>query len=701
MSVDSLSVLVDTLITNRLLSPDQLNTVTKELLGRIRDHRALAKELVQRGWLSVYQVNQIFQGFGRDLVLGHYRILDLLGEGGVARVYRAWHTNKRMVVALKCVRKELLSNQEAVRQFQQETKTIASLSHPNIVQTLEADCVGGTHFLAMEFVEGIDLAKLVRLSGPLPVPVACDYIRQAALGMQHAHERCLVHRDIKPANLFMVTPPGQADGPDPLKAAQVGAVIKILDWGLADMRMPAATGQQEAANTLMREETIGTADYLAPEQAVDATKVDIRADIYSLGCSFYYLLSSQPPFAGGSLLAKLLKHREVAAAVDPGEAARSPRFPVGHSKQDDGQEGGGALSYPGLRRRRPGQPVPPPGGPADHARTPAEARASIRRGRHRKELRQNPGRVTAASKSISHLVTSPERERAVTRTLARARGWSMLTIRPLLALSFLLGAVAPLAAEPLPGTQPLTVDGDLATRMVAGIDRYLMRELAASVEKRKSFWKPDYASSEAYARSVQPNRDRLKRILGVVDVRLPVKELEYVATTRTPPLVAETDRYKVHAVRWPVLDGVDAEGLLLEPKGPAIAQVVALPDADWTPEMLAGLAPGVPAESQFARRLAENGCRVLVPTLIDRSDTWSGNSRRGWMTNQPHREFVYRMAFEMGRHIIGYEIQKVLSAVDWFAREKDHPPIGVIGHGEGGLLAFYSGALIRASRPRW
>jgi serine/threonine protein kinase len=308
MSVDSLSAFVDMLMTSRILSADQIHTVTKELLTRIRDARGLAKELMQRGWLTVFQVNQIFQGHCRDLVLGPYRILDVLGEGGVATVYRAWHTNRKQVVALKTVRKELLAHPEVVRQFQQETKTIASLSHPNIVQTLEADCINGTHFLAMEFIEGIDLNKLVRLSGPLPIAQACDYIRQGALGLQHAHERCLVHRDIKPANLFLVSP-GQGDA-DAKRAVPLGGQIKILDWGLADMRLPAATGQQEAANTLMREETIGTADYLAPEQAVDATKVDIRADIYSLGCSFYYLLTGQPPFAGGSLLQKLLKHRE-------------------------------------------------------------------------------------------------------------------------------------------------------------------------------------------------------------------------------------------------------------------------------------------------------------------------------------------------------------------------------------------------------
>jgi dienelactone hydrolase len=250
-----------------------------------------------------------------------------------------------------------------------------------------------------------------------------------------------------------------------------------------------------------------------------------------------------------------------------------------------------------------------------------------------------------------------------------------------------------LAADPLPGTKPLTTEGDLAAQMVAGIDKYLMRDLEASVKKRQEFWKPDYSSAEAYLKSVEPNRERLRKILGVVDKRLPVRELEYVASTEHPALVAETDDYKVFAIRWPVFERVDGEGLLLEPKEKPVANVIAIPDADWTPEMLAGLVPGVPKESQFARRLAENGCRVIVPVLIDRKDTWSGSAKFGRMTNQPHREFIYRMAYEMGRHIIGYEVQKVLAAVDWCCREDNHAPVGVIGSLEGGLIAFYSAAL--------
>jgi dienelactone hydrolase len=268
----------------------------------------------------------------------------------------------------------------------------------------------------------------------------------------------------------------------------------------------------------------------------------------------------------------------------------------------------------------------------------------------------------------------------------------MLRPHSLTLVALLVSAFAH-SAEPLPGTKPLPEDADRPATMVAGIDRYLMRELASSAVRAKAYWKPDFSSAQAYRKSVEANRERLKQMLGVVDQRLPIQHLEMVTTTDQPSLVAQTDRYEVHAVRWPVLPGVDGEGLLLEPKGEAVANVVALPDADWTPEMLVGLAPGVPRPSQFARRLAENRCRVLVPVLIDRNDTWSGNAKLGRMTNQPHREFVYRMAYEVGRHVMGYEVQKVLAAVDWFTRGKDHVPVGLIGYGEGGRLALLAAAL--------
>ena len=158
-------------------------------------------------------------------------------------------------------------------------------------------------------------------------------------------------------------------------------------------------------------------------------------------------------------------------------------------------------------------------------------------------------------------------------------------------------------------------------------------------------------------------------------------------------LVAEAASYKVYTVRWPVLRGVDAEGLLLEPNGAPVARVVALPDADGTPEMIAGLAPGLPRAAQFARRLAESGYLVLVPTLVDRAATVSvPPNPLDWITNQSRREFLYRMAFQMGRHVAGYEVQKVLAAVDWFTRSAPAGPVGVAGYGEGGLVALYSAA---------
>ena len=245
----------------------------------------------------------------------------------------------------------------------------------------------------------------------------------------------------------------------------------------------------------------------------------------------------------------------------------------------------------------------------------------------------------------------------------------------------------------LPGTKPLTMEGDLAAQMVAGLREFMLGRTADSVASRETLWKRDFSSKEAYARSVAPNRERFRRCIGAVDPRRPAVGFELTATTLAPAKVAEGAGYSVFAVRWPALDGVDGEGLLLQPSGEPLARVVALPDADWTPEMLAGLAPGVPPEAQFARRLAENGCEVVVPFLIDRKSTWSGNQRIGRKTDQSGREWVYRMAYEMGRHVIGYEVQKVLAAVDAFARERAKSKVGVIGYGEGGLLALYAAAL--------
>ncbi len=243
---------------------------------------------------------------------------------------------------------------------------------------------------------------------------------------------------------------------------------------------------------------------------------------------------------------------------------------------------------------------------------------------------------------------------------------------------------------PLPGTKPLTMKGDIASELVAGVDKFLLREIDKSVERRAKHWKRDFSSAEAYNKSIAPNRKRLAHILGVRDPRVPFDGLEVLSTIAQPIAVGKGDGYGVLAVRWPAFGDVHGEGLLLLPVGKKpVANVVAIPDADQTPEQIVGLVEGVPKESQFARRLAESGCRVLVPVLISRK-----MEKRNGRANLTNREYLYRSAFELGRHLIGYEVQKVLAAVDWFAKEggKD-AKIGVIGYGEGGMLALYAGAL--------
>jgi dienelactone hydrolase len=237
--------------------------------------------------------------------------------------------------------------------------------------------------------------------------------------------------------------------------------------------------------------------------------------------------------------------------------------------------------------------------------------------------------------------------------------------------------VAQVAGQtPLPGTRLLSFQGDPATEMVASINAFLVRETAAVSGKRA------------------PEREKLRTIIGAVDPRVPKPEMHIESTMTSAGVVANGQGYRILTVRWPVFNDVDGEGLLLQPDAPPRARIVALPDADWSPEMLAGLSPGVDPVSQFARRLAESGCQVLIPVLIDRKDTWSGVPGIR-MTNQPHREWIYRMAFEAGRHIIGYEVQKALAAVEWFAQEnaKQRVPIGIAGYGEGGLVALYAASL--------
>lgn len=346
-TLPSVDTLVDTMRRGQVLSAAQLQAITPELQRRFGEPRVLARELLQRGWLTAFQVNQLLQGRGADLTVGPFVLLERLGEGGAGQVYKARHQKLGCLVALKILRKELLSDAEMVGRFAREIQIVRQLDHPNLVRAVDAGSAAATLFLAMEYVEGTNLARLVKPGSPLPVQQACAYIRQAALGLQYAHERGLVHRDIKPHNLIM----SLRDG-----------LIKVADLGLARLCRPAndqatamLTGGIQGTGSLTPQDAVmlGTADYMAPEQALDFHRADIRADIYSLGCTFYYLLTSQPPFPGGTLAEKVLKHQQ----AEPRE--------VGQFRNDAPRELAGVLRKMLAKR------------PADRFQTPAEVAQAL------------------------------------------------------------------------------------------------------------------------------------------------------------------------------------------------------------------------------------------------------------------------------------------------------------------------------------
>ncbi len=219
-----------------------------------------------------------------------YRVLERLGAGGMGVVYRATHRVMNRAVALKVIHRRLSDRPDFVEQFRREVQAVALLAHPNIVTAHDADRAGDLHFLVMEQVEGITLDRLAERDGPLPIQLACECVRQTALGLQHAHERGMVHRDVKPGNIIL-TPTMTA---------------KVLDFGLARLAADEVTAETASGSALL----VGTPDYVAPEQARDPGAANASADVYGLGCTLYFLLTGQPPFPGGTVLQKLLAHQD-------------------------------------------------------------------------------------------------------------------------------------------------------------------------------------------------------------------------------------------------------------------------------------------------------------------------------------------------------------------------------------------------------
>ncbi len=279
-----------------LLSPAQFAALGPRLPDSPRG-RVVARALVEQGLITRFQAEQLLAGRTGGFFLDQYRILDLLGRGGMSRVYKAEHRTMGRVVALKVLGPGLLRTDRAQELFLREVRAVGQLVYAHVVTAFDANQVNGRYYLVLEYVNGPNLDQYVREKGPLPVALACDFVRQAALGLQYAHEKGMVHRDVKPSNLLLQLEDGRP------------GTVKVSDFGLARFGEPEALPHQKVGTILTKDNTVmGTPDYLSPEQARCLHKTDIRSDLYSLGCTFYFLLTRRVPFPGGNALEKLIRH---------------------------------------------------------------------------------------------------------------------------------------------------------------------------------------------------------------------------------------------------------------------------------------------------------------------------------------------------------------------------------------------------------
>ncbi|MFP6765615.1 MAG: protein kinase, partial [Planctomycetaceae bacterium] len=277
--------------------------------GLVQDSEAVeattfSQQLVDRKILTPYQSRVLSRGRWKGLVLGNYEILEKLGQGGMGQVYRAKHRRMGRIVCLKVLRTSGRRSPEMVERFRREIKAVSSLDHPNFVIAHDADEAAGIQFLVMEYVEGHDLSKLVLDGGPLARQDALEIIRQTADALDHAHDQGVIHRDIKPQNL-MLTPDEYGDS---------AGHLKVLDLGIA--RLDSVSGSEDGTTRATMTTTgaiVGTVDYMSPEQALNSRRADARSDIYSLGCTLYFLLTGKTLHAGETIMERLVAHRELPA----------------------------------------------------------------------------------------------------------------------------------------------------------------------------------------------------------------------------------------------------------------------------------------------------------------------------------------------------------------------------------------------------
>jgi eukaryotic-like serine/threonine-protein kinase len=286
--------LIELIEKSRLVDPHDLEAHIQRLKesneGELpADIGEVAKSFQAAGLLTRWHCEKLLQGKYKGFFLGKHKLLGHLGTGGMSSVYLAEHLVMHHKRAIKVLPKTKLGNSSYLARFRREAEAIASLNHPNIVRAFDIDNEKDTHYLVMEYVEGSDLQTLVKRKGPLSYENAADYIAQSARGLQHSHDAGLIHRDVKPANL-LVNKEGR---------------VKLLDLGLALF-----SDDTKASLTIdYNDKVLGTADYLAPEQALNSHNVDHRADIYGLGCSLYFLLTGHPPFPEGTIAQRIAKHQ--------------------------------------------------------------------------------------------------------------------------------------------------------------------------------------------------------------------------------------------------------------------------------------------------------------------------------------------------------------------------------------------------------
>ncbi len=286
------------LIDCGFLSAEGLRSILDalETEGQPTDSENLARFLVHRGKLTRYQASALFQGKGRSLKIGPYVVLDKLGSGGMGMVFKARLRKGGSEIALKLLPPSASKHPKSVLRFRREAEIMEKLNHPNVVSAHEIGQFGGVHYLVMDYVEGRDLDRIVRASGPMKFPRAVDCLIQAARGLAAAHERGIVHRDIKPANLLLDS----------------SGVVRVLDLGLARITQGDDSVKDVASAPSLTASGIimGTVDYLPPEQSDDSKRADHRADIYALGCTLYFLVTGRPPFSGESIMQRLLAHHK-------------------------------------------------------------------------------------------------------------------------------------------------------------------------------------------------------------------------------------------------------------------------------------------------------------------------------------------------------------------------------------------------------